>query len=322
MSGASEILPMGITADHEAELVAADPAQLAAIEPLPMVAVLPKPEPELQTPASPWEWPVRVLFGVLLAVLAITALSFGGFYFAGFVGLIAVTAGREWHRLVAGPSFGVETVLTGAIVLAALAVFALWPRDSGLWSLAILAAGAGLSAGVAHLRGTSELWNGIAPLYLGVPALSMVALDHYQPHGGWIVFEVFLITWAADSGALIFGKLIGGPKLAKKISPNKTWAGFIGGTLLPALIASAIVAVLGGDAEGAAIFGVVLALAGHAGDLFESWVKRSKGIKNSGGLIPGHGGMLDRIDSALFVATTAAIAIFVLGIDPLFGAFG
>jgi phosphatidate cytidylyltransferase len=102
-------------------------------------------------------------------------------------------------------------------------------------------------------------------------------------------------------------------------SPNKTWAGFLGGVLLPAAGLAIYVTLLHGTGWKAAILGVVLALAAHLGDLFESWIKRRVGRKNSGSLIPGHGGVLDRIDSTLFVAPIAALLVFGFGLDPLFG---
>jgi phosphatidate cytidylyltransferase len=138
-------------------------------------------------------------------------------------------------------------------------------------------------------------------------------------HGGWIVLGVFIAVWAADIGALFVGRLIGGPKLAPALSPNKTWAGFWGGVIFAGLAETLYVAVLGGPIANALIFGAFLALVGHAGDLFESWVKRRFRAKNSGTMIPGHGGMLDRVDSLLFAAPVAAGLVFLVHFDPVVG---
>ena len=115
------------------------------------------------------------------------------------------------------------------------------------------------------------------------------------------------------------GRLLRGPKLIPSLSPNKTWAGFLVGSLAAAVCVALYIAAIGGRLAEGALVGFALALVGHAGDLFESWLKRRSGRKNSGGLIPGHGGVLDRIDSMLFAAPLAAFGVFVLGLDPLCG---
>jgi phosphatidate cytidylyltransferase len=182
-----------------------------------------------------------------------------------------------------------------------------------------LAFGAVATAVTAFARGASPFLNGAGAIYIGVPALSVVALRTHSPQGALVVVALFIVIWAADTGALVTGRVFGGPKLIPTLSPNKTWAGFLGGVLLPAAGLAIYVTLLHGTGWKAAILGVVLALAAHLGDLFESWIKRRVGRKNSGSLIPGHGGVLDRIDSTLFVAPIAALLVFGFGLDPLFG---
>jgi phosphatidate cytidylyltransferase len=133
------------------------------------------------------------------------------------------------------------------------------------------------------------------------------------------VVLTFLAIWATDTGALFSGKLLGGPKLAPQLSPNKTWAGSIGGLACAGIVCGALAFVLGVNIASAVLFAAVLSVAGQLGDLFESLVKRRMGRKDSGGLIPGHGGVLDRIDSILFAAPVAALAILVFHFDPLAG---
>ncbi len=113
--------------------------------------------------------------------------------------------------------------------------------------------------------------------------------------------------------------LLGGPKLSPLLSPNKTWAGLCGGLILPSLVAAFYVFAFGGIAWRGFAVGLVLAAAGHLGDLFESWIKRRVGRKNSGELIPGHGGILDRVDSTLFAVPLAAALFHFLGAAQLFG---
>jgi phosphatidate cytidylyltransferase len=264
------------------------------------------------------EWPARAFFGVLLASITIAAIFAGGFYFAGLLAVIALAASREWHRMVSGEHYALQTVFTTTAISAGLV--AIVAAQTAVWPAAILAAGAIFAAGASLRRGAPALWNGGGTLYIGMPALCLAALRMHAPHGVWVVVGLFITVWAADTGALVLGRLLGGPKLVPALSPNKTWSGIAGGVVLPAASLSLYVMYLGGSGWRAALLGAVLALAGHVGDLFESWVKRRVGRKNRGSLIPGHGGVLDRVDSTLFVAPLAAVLIFVFGLDPLFGA--
>jgi phosphatidate cytidylyltransferase len=131
---------------------------------------------------------------------------------------------------------------------------------------------------------------------------------------------LFLIVWSTDTGALISGNLIGGPKLTPILSPNKTWSGTLGGILAAGIVEAIYIGVLGGSAWRGAIYALAVAAIAHGGDLFESWVKRTFRYKDSGGLIPGHGGVLDRIDSILAASVAVGFAVFSFGLDPLFGA--
>lgn len=147
----------------------------------------------------------------------------------------------------------------------------------------------------------------IVPFFWG-----MVALRQYgyveNPHtGAWWLLYVMLLVWGADSGAYLFGKLFGKHKLAPKVSPGKTWEGFIGGLVTSALIAWLFgrYAPLSVQPATLLICSVIAALASVLGDLTESMFKREAGIKDSGHMIPGHGGILDRIDSL-----TAAVPVF------------
>jgi phosphatidate cytidylyltransferase len=158
-------------------------------------------------------------------------------------------------------------------------------------------------------------WHAFGAVYIGLPVLALVLLRD-APRGAAIVGALFVAVWTTDTGALLFGKLIGGPKLAPVLSPNKTWAGFVGG-IVAAAIAEAIYAeIIGGNAFRGVVLGVLLALASVCGDLFESWVKRQFRAKNTGSLIPGHGGMLDRIDSVLFAAPACAGLLVFSGLNP------
>lgn len=150
---------------------------------------------------------------------------------------------------------------------------------------------------------SNALWLSAGIPYLAWSGMALLSLRAGEPQGFTYVVFLLLTVWATDTGGYLFGKIIGGPKLWPQISPNKTWAGLIGAMHLAGFTGYAVAAYFGGihPVLGAGL-AVALAAVAQAGDLFESYVKRRNGIKDSGTLIPGHGGMLDRIDGLLFAA--------------------
>ena len=265
------------------------------------------------------ELPARAASGMVLGIAAVAALVSGGIPFAAFVAVAAIAALREWHRLVNAGQLAYEMIPTG---LAMIAVVWLASAPSSVdRALIAIGLGAGGAALLAASRRTPKLWpmpwHAFGAVYIGLPVLALVLLRD-SPHGAAIVGGVFVAVWTADTGALLIGGAIGGPKLAPNLSPNKTWAGLLGGTLAAGIAEALYGGILGGSMLGAAVFGIFLALAGHCGDLFESWVKRQFHAKNTGRMIPGHGGVLDRIDSVLFAAPACAMLIYLTGFNPLY----
>ncbi len=156
-------------------------------------------------------------------------------------------------------------------------------------------------------------------VYILTPCLILMWLRNNGPNGEYFVIWFLSIIWATDIGAYLFGKFIGGYKLAPKISPNKTWAGFFGGVLM-ALIASWLVdkhLYSFADFLPLILASVILSVMGQIGDLFESVCKRKFEVKDTGKLIPGHGGILDRVDSALLSAPIAGIIAIVFEIGEV-----
>jgi phosphatidate cytidylyltransferase len=247
----------------------------------------------------------RILSGVVLAPLAL--LLTGGVLFA--IAILAVAAGglREWLRLVTGKTLLWEIIPLGLVLLAYLfsgmiaAFIAL-----GCFAIALALLGPGNKSPVLKAFG--------AP-YIGLTMLSLIWLRD-QPGAGWpMVFFLFLIVWGTDIGAFIAGRAIGGARLAPSISPNKTWAGFFGGLVIAAILTfiwtmTVMPASRPFDAAGIAIG---LSLCAQGGDLFESAMKRRFNVKDSGDLIPGHGGILDRIDALLWAAPAFAL-LYTLGL--------
>ncbi len=272
-----------------------------------------------KSPHQALDWITRPVFGLLLAGATVAAAYAGGAWFAALIGLAVAAAAREWHRMFVRAAFVpymAVTIIAIALALAA-ASGAVPALDTFPW--VVLMAGAIGNYALASLRRAEPAWQAFGVLYLGISAVTMVMLRTGAPNAFWLVVTLFAAVWATDTGALVFGNLIGGPKLVPVLSPNKTWAGFWAGIACAALTAGLIVALLKGDALRGALFGVGAALAAHAGDLFESWVKRRVGRKNSGSLIPGHGGVLDRIDSIILAAPVCALFVLVFGLNPLLG---
>jgi phosphatidate cytidylyltransferase len=264
------------------------------------------------------DWITRPVFGGALAAIAIAAIFAGKWPFAALVGVLSVAALREWHRIVESRGSAREFWISALAVPIALLLLAWRPHATAAWVVVI--AGATCVFTSAAMRGARPLWHASGVFYVGVPALLLVSLRTSAAHAPFVLVELFLVIWATDTGALILGNLIGGPKLVPRLSPRKTWAGTLGGMVAASASAALFVAILHGHVWAAMALGSILSAIAHGGDLLESWVKRQFEFKDSGGLIPGHGGALDRIDSTLTTATAMAIAVFTFGLDPMFGA--
>jgi phosphatidate cytidylyltransferase len=264
------------------------------------------------------DWILRPVFGIVLAIIAIGAAFEPPKILAGLIVLLFILAAREWHRMVAPAALEPRKlqIMTAVTVVSVAAALTVMLMGAPLFSPLPLLAGA-----IAVLlvgRDDNPVWQCAGVLYLGIPALALVALRTFPMHGAHIVGGLFFLVWATDTGALVWGGLIGGPRVAPKLSPGKTWAGTIGGSLTAAVIYSCFVALIGGPMLESAAFALVFSVTAHGGDLLESFVKRRFGRKDSGAAIPGHGGVLDRIDSILAASVAMAILVFGFHLNPLF----
>lgn len=157
-------------------------------------------------------------------------------------------------------------------------------------------------------------WLAAGVLYIGLAGIALIELRHDNEAGRANVLFLVLVVWASDIGAYMAGRFFGGPKLAAAVSPNKTWSGAAGGlgsAVLVGVLAAAILAP-GGPSRAAAV-AAMLGVMAQAGDLLESWIKRRFDVKDSSALIPGHGGLLDRLDGLMAAAPVAALLAFALG---------
>ena len=252
-----------------------------------------------------------------MGLATIGALFTGGLVFGAIVAAAAIAALREWHRLINGGRIAREMIPTSLAMVAA--VLLINGTNGVMLAVGALALGSTCAALSASTRRPAVLWpipwHAFGAVYIGASVIALVLLRD-DPRGSAIVGGLFVAVWTADTAALLLGRLIGGPKLAPELSPNKTWAGFVGGTLAAAVAEAVYVFSLGGAIFEGGVFGLIIALSGHCGDLFESWVKRQFRAKNTGSLIPGHGGMLDRIDSLLFAAPVCLAMLYLTGFNP------
>jgi phosphatidate cytidylyltransferase len=248
----------------------------------------------------------RILSALVLAPIALAVVWHGGWIFEAWMVLAGALMAREWGRLTAAGHPGVAGLLLAAGVVAAMAAttigIAAWQGGLGLIF------GACLIYGLARIVGVEAAgWLAIGMLAIGVPCVAFVWLREQPVGGRWAVFWLLGVVWATDIGAYAVGRWLGGPRLAPRVSPNKTWSGLIGGVASAALVGALGAALLGVDVGLPALAGGLLAGVAQAGDLAESLVKRRFGAKDTGSLIPGHGGLLDRVDGLL--ATTPVVAL-------------
>jgi phosphatidate cytidylyltransferase len=247
---------------------------------------------------------LRIASALVLAALALGAAIASPWSFLVLVILCAGIVAWEWGRLVRGEGIDRIAILE-AVAVAAVAIL-LTLRRADLAALALAAA----AVAVALLSRSSDrsAWSLGGLFYAALPAAALVFLRSDPSLGAIAVLYLFAVAWTTDTASYAAGRLIGGPKLAPRISPQKTWSGFIMGALTPALVGYAFALWLKDtSAWRLALVSIALALACQLGDLLESAVKRHFGTKDMSQLIPGHGGLLDRIDGLLIAAILASL---------------
>ena len=283
-------------------------------------------------PVRRFDWrnlAIRAGSAAVLIPAAVGGIWYGGgpylFMLAIVIGLLAV----EWGKMSAPEQPAELAVLITVVVLSVtFAAFIGWYRSAWL----LMVAGALGAAWIARGRARRPMDVAYGVVYIAPAAIALVWLrqpqaEHFNetlaPAGDWThlisanlgqgvswTILLFAVTWGADIAAFLVGSALKGPKLWPRISPNKTWSGFFGGLVGGALAAMAVAAMTNTHLNftSAALVGAVGALATMAGDLWESMLKRRFGVKDSGDLIPGHGGMLDRVDGLMFAVMVVAAA--------------
>lgn len=265
---------------------------------------------------------VRILVGGALATAAGVASQMGGWVFAGFVALATVVAfnewiylrsivgrGRTWAFIVLLAALGYALCIDPIhlvpnrqwmllLIVPAAVQFMLTPKYVAAWDI--------FGRSEQALQVAKSITQGL--FIVATPAIALLILRQGADGLLWVFFT-FAIVWSADIAAYAVGRTVGGPKLWPAISPNKTWAGFVGACVAACGAAVAVAPYVHVAPVRAAIAGLLLGALAQGGDLFESALKRRAGVKDSGTLLPGHGGVLDRLDSLIPVAPAVAGAV-------------
>ncbi len=266
-------------------------------------------DPASQTPVSMSNLALRVFSAAVLAPLAIFAAYHGGGVFVLFWGLAAIAVLWEWTTMVAGPSYRLMFSSCGGAI--AISGFLAW---IGRPIVAILMVGLGGLAAAIFAPDERRVWVTAGIGYAGALLLAPVFLRADDVFGFAVIVLLFAIVWTTDVFAYFAGRALGGPKLLPAVSPKKTWSGAVVGVIGAILIALFVASLFGSFNRTAIIvIAFVLSVVSQCGDLFESWVKRQFGAKDSSHLIPGHGGVMDRLDGFWAAALVACVIGLVRG---------
>ena len=257
---------------------------------------------------------LRIVSALILAPIVLAAIIYGEHAYDVLVAVFGALMAWEWEKMLADRKSYVGVSLT---LMSSMVVFL--TNFNPVFVLGIIA----FFAVFLYVKSGKNLLLSFGAFYIGLPLLSMMYVAYFSDSGSgdlnysymyilWLLF----VVWATDVGGYVVGKSIGGPKLVPKISPNKTWAGLIGGMLFSVMITYCFVITMNHYYASALsmkyflLSSVILAFVSQVGDIFESKIKRYLDIKDSSNLIPGHGGIFDRVDGLLFAAP--AVALFVL----------
>lgn len=245
---------------------------------------------------------MRVLAALVLAPLAIALAYAGGWLWALLVTLVSIGLFAEWLMVVGAGS----TALTGAgtIVIATMGLCVTF----GALKTAVITGFVGGAIVTLIARG-KFVWAATGFAYAAAALLASILVRKDLVNGFSALMFVLLVVWATDIGGYFAGRSIGGPKLWPRVSPKKTWSGALGGFVASLAVAGGFAACGIGKAIPLLLVSAILSVVSQAGDLFESAVKRRFGVKDSSHLIPGHGGLLDRLDG--FVA--AILMAWIIG---------
>jgi phosphatidate cytidylyltransferase len=255
---------------------------------------------------------LRILSGLVLAPLAVGVAFLGGWAFMVFWSIAALVVLWEWCTLVAAGERSILLIAGAAVLFALLLASMSAPGAEGNHSVRLVAGATlllmGMLATAALAPSDRRVWAAAGIPYAGLLGMAPIVLRNDDQYGFLAIVFLFAVVWATDIVAYFVGRAVGGPKLAPHISPKKTWSGAMGGTVA-AIAAALLVAVLAGlpNLPALGLIAAATSALAQAGDLFESALKRRFGAKDSSHLIPGHGGLMDRLDGFVAAAVLATL---------------
>jgi phosphatidate cytidylyltransferase len=244
---------------------------------------------------------VRAAVAAVMAPIAITIAFAGGWLWTLLTTAIAIGLYYEWHAIV--NEAGEKRAFAIGVIALEIVGLSLW---FGWTGVAATAAVLGPTL-IVFFSNARPWWNTSGFIYAAAALISSILIRLDGTMGFYALVFILFVVWASDIGGYFAGRAIGGPKLWPRVSPQKTWAGAIGGVALSIVVALIAVTLGWGHAVPLLLLAVALSVVSQLGDLFESAVKRAFGVKDSGRIIPGHGGLLDRLDGFVAAIVFAAI---------------
>ena len=249
----------------------------------------------------------RAFSAAILAAIALALTIFSQWAFATLIVIGSIILAWEWDKITSDnpgkAHFWVHVIATfAACILAAFGEIS--------YAVACILIGCALTALIAQ-NTTSRAWAATGILYLGAATVLLIELRNDPDYGLLAILLIFVVVWSADITAYFFGRSLGGPKLAPKISPGKTWSGCAGGLIGPAVMVWIFASFYKMESPYTLVaLSIVLALASQTGDLIESAIKRRFDVKDSGNILPGHGGLFDRVDGLIGAVLAAGFLAF------------
>ncbi len=255
---------------------------------------------------------LRIISGIVLAVIVLAATWYGGLGFRLLAAIIGLLVYYEWSTMTdlhGGDPQGNALGWLGLVLIAAATAM-----DASVYSMEVLAAFVVVTAIMVAVRQKSW-WLPGGIFYSGLTVIALAEIRDDGLRGFVLMLFIFATVWATDIFAYFVGRAIGGPKLAPRISPGKTWSGAIGGAIAAVIVGTAIVwRYFLADGLWIPALALMLSICSQIGDLFESFIKRRFGVKDSSHLIPGHGGVMDRVDGLIFACFAAFLLAIVISL--------
>ena len=259
---------------------------------------------------------LRTVTALIFGAVSMVAILAGGHWFALLIAVLGAIMAYEWRMIALALR---DRAVAGFQILAVVGATVMAHFGDVISALAFLISVAGAGAAADAFLKRPPGWGLIGALYIGFGAICFIFLRGASPEGLLAIIWIALIVIATDVGAYFSGRIIGGPKLWPRISPNKTWAGLIGAMVFAAILSGVFSAwILGYIELVLVLLAAITAAVAQIGDLSESAYKRLFGVKDSGRILPGHGGVLDRLDGMLAATIFVAVISFMRGGAPIY----